>query len=193
MPGRTLPKTLTETELDALLARPNLGCPTGLRNRVILQVLWRCGLRANEVCGVHLRDVDLKAGEIRVRKEVAKGGREAVLYLDAQTVEWLERYKLERRKHANGAPYLFVTLTGNRLSRQYVWEMVSRYARKAGIDRPVWPHMLRHTYATTLLAEGFTISEVQRLMRHARLDTTAIYLEVRDLDLRGKVRRRGAS
>ena len=70
--------------------------------------------------------------------------------------------------------------------------MVSRYIRKAGIDRPVWPHMLRHTYATSLLNEGFNIDDVRRLMRHARLETTALYLEVRDRDLREKVRRRAA-
>ena len=72
MAGRQLPKTLTEDELDQLLARPNLGCPTGLRNRAILAVLHRCGLRASEVCGLHLRDVDWKAGEIRIRAEVAE-------------------------------------------------------------------------------------------------------------------------
>lgn len=190
MAGRTLPKTLTEEELDVLLARPNLGCPTGLRNRVILQVLWRCGLRASEVCGLNLRDVDFRAGEVRIRAEIAKGGREAVVYLDPSTQEWLERWKLERRKHAAGSPYLFTTLRGGRLHRHYIWEMVSRYARRAGIEDPVWPHRLRHTYATTLLAEGFNIAEVQRLMRHARLETTAIYLEVRDRDLREKVRGR---
>lgn len=190
MAGRQLPKTLTDAELDALLGRPNLGAPTGLRNRAILQVLWRCGLRASEVCGLYLRDVDWRAGEIRVRAEVAKGGREAVLYLDPQTQDWLERWKLERRKHASGSAYLFTTLRGGQLHRHYIWEMVSRYARKAGIDRPVWPHMLRHTYGTTLLGEGFNIEEVRRLMRHARLETTAVYLEVRDRDLREKVRSR---
>lgn len=192
MAGRQLPQTLTDEQLDALLARPNLGCPTGLRNRVILAVLHRCGLRASEVCGLYLRDVDWKAGEIRIRKQVAKGGREAVLYLDAPTQEWLERWKLERRKHANGSPYLFTTLRGGQLHRHYIWEMVSRYARKAGIEDPVWPHRLRHTYATTLLSEGFNIDEVRRLMRHARIETTAVYLEVRDRDLRRKVRERAA-
>ena len=88
-------------------------------------------------------------------------------------------------------PDLFTTLKGGPVSRHYVWEMVSRYARRAGIERPVWPHLLRHTYACDLLGEGFTIAEVQRLMRHADLRTTAIYLHVRDEDLAAKVRRRG--
>jgi integrase/recombinase XerD len=192
MPARKLPKTLTDDQLDALFARPNLGCPTGLRNRAILAVLHRCGLRASEACGLHLRDVDWRQGEIRIRAEVAKGGREAVVYMDAATQEWLERWKLDRRRYAAGGPWLFCTLKGGPLHRHYIWEMVSRYARKAGIEDPVWPHRLRHTYATSLLSEGFNISEVQRLMRHARLETTAIYLEVRDRDLREKVRRRAA-
>jgi integrase/recombinase XerD len=125
-----------------------------------------------------------------VRAEVAKGGREAVVYLDEPTQLWVERWKLERRRYAHGEPWLFCTLRGGRLSRQYVWEMVARYSRKAGVEEPVWPHRLRHTYATSLLAEGFNLEEIRRLMRHKRLETTAVYLEVHDRDLREKVRRR---
>lgn len=190
MAGRRLPQTLTADELDALMGRPNLGAPTGLRNRAMLALLHRCGLRASEVCGLHLRDVDWREASIRIRPEVAKGGREAVVYLDPATLELLERWKSVRRKYAAGKPHLFTTLKGGPVSRVYVWEMVSRYARRAGIERPVWPHLLRHTFATDLLREGFTIAEVQRLMRHADLRTTAIYLHVRDEDLAAKVRRR---
>jgi integrase/recombinase XerD len=191
VPGRKLPKTLTSDEATALLSRPNVHCPTGLRNRAILAVLLRCGLRASEVCKLRLRDVDWKAGEIKITAETAKGGREAVVYLDDETREWLERWKAERRKYAAGSPWLFTTLKGGPLNRHYVWEMVSRYARKAGIDRPVWTHMLRHTFGTDLLGEGFNIEEVRRLMRHADIRTTAVYLELRDKDLSEKVRARG--
>jgi integrase/recombinase XerD len=191
MAGRQLPKTLNADELDALMARPNLNAPTGLRNRAILALLHRCGLRASEACGLHLRDVDWREASIRIRPEVAKGGREAVVYLDPATLELLERWKTVRRRYAAGRPHLFTTLKGGPVDRRYVWEMVARYARRAGIDRPVWPHMLRHTFATDLLREGFTIADVQRLMRHADLRTTAIYLHVHDEDLAAKVRRRG--
>ena len=172
------------------MARPNIHCPTGLRNRAILETLHRAGLRASEACGIHLRDLDWKTGELRIRPEVAKGGREAVLPLDERTLGWLERWKTERRRHAAGKPWMFTTLKGGQLDRRYIWEMVSRYGRKAGIERPVWPHVLRHTFATTLLAEGFTIVDVQALMRHADLRTTAIYLHVRNEELRAKVRAR---
>lgn len=191
MPGRALPKTLTSAELDALMARPNLNAPTGLRNRCILALLHRCGLRASEACGLHLRDVDWKEASIRIRPEVAKGGREAVVYLDPATLALLERWKGARREYAAGKPHLFTTLLGGPVDRRYVWEMVSRYGRRAGIEKRVWPHMLRHSYATELLSEGFTIAEVQSLMRHADLRTTALYLHVHDENLAAKIRRRG--
>jgi integrase/recombinase XerD len=190
MAGRKLPKTLSSNEIALLMARPNLSCPTGLRNRAMLELMHRSGLRVAEACGVHLRDVDWRAGELRLRPEVAKGGREAVLALEASTLEWLERWKTVRRKHANGAPFLFVTLTGRRVSTHYVWEMTSRFARRAGIDRPVWPHMLRHSYGTELLREGFDLREVQTLMRHADIRTTVVYTHLVDVELAAKVRAR---
>lgn len=187
---RTLPKILTTEQLEALLARPNIGCPTGLRNRAILELLAGAGLRASEVCGVYLRDVDWEHRRLRIRAEVGKGGREAVLPLDERTFSWLERWKPERRHHAKGNPWLFVTLKGTQLGRRYVWAMVSRYARKAGIEEPVWPHRLRHTYATELLRDGFDLREVQELMRHADVRTTMIYTHVSPERLAAKVRAR---
>ncbi len=187
---RKLPKILTAEQLDALLARPNIGCPTGLRNRAVIELLAGAGLRASEVCGVYLRDIDWQRGELRIRAEVGKGGREAVLPLDERTFSWLERWKPERRHHAAGAPWLFVTLKGGQLDRRYVWEMVSRYARKAGIEEPVWPHKLRHGCATSLLREGFDLREVQQLLRHADIRTTVIYTYVSPEALAEKVRRR---
>lgn len=187
---RTLPKTLTAEQLDALLARPNIGCPTGLRNRAILELLAGAGLRASEVCGVYLRDIDWKKRELRIRADVGKGGREAVLPLDERTFGWLERWKPERRHHAAGAPFLFCTLKGGKLDRRYIWEMVSRYARKAGIEEAVWPHRLRHTFGTELLRDGFDLREVQELMRHADIRTTVIYTRVAPEQLAAKVRQR---
>jgi integrase/recombinase XerD len=194
MPPRKLPKTLTDDEYGRLLAAPNLSVPTGLRDRCLLELMANCGLRVSEVCGLHLRDVDWKEGEIRIRSEVAKGGREAVVYLEPGTQQLLQRWKDARRLFGAGKPHLFVIVRqaqrGEPLNRQRVYEMVRRRSARAGIAWPVHPHALRHTFATRRLAEGFTISEVQRLMRHSRLETTAIYLDVRDVDLRAKVRAR---
>ncbi len=193
MASRKLPQTLTGAEVTALMARPNVNCPTGLRNRAILELLLGTGLRASEACGIYVRDLDWRTGDMRIRSAVAKGGREAMVILDDETLAWLDRWKRERRAYAAGKPWMFTTLKGGQLDRRYIWEMVSRYARRAGIERPVWPHQLRHTFATDLLGEGFTIADVQQLMRHADLRTTAAYLHVRNEDLRVKVRARRRS
>lgn len=123
---------------------------------------------------------------------MAKGGREAVIYLDAATLALLERWKSTRRRYAKGAPWLFITLTAGQVSRHYVWEMTGRYARRAGIPYPVWPHMLRHSFATELLHEGFNVREVQQLMRHADIRTTVIYTHLANAELAAKVRKRGS-
>lgn len=192
MPPRKLPQTLTADEITALMARPNVDCPTGLRNRAMLALMYGAGLRVSEVCGFHLRDIDWKAATLRLRVEVAKGGREAVLPLGDAVLAWLERWKPIRRRYAAGAPLMFVTLTGRRIDRHYVWEMCARYGRKAGIEQPVHPHLLRHTFATELLREGVNIRAVQELLRHADLRTTMIYTHVSAADLAKVVRKRAA-
>lgn len=190
MPPRKLPKTLSADEEAALLARPNIDCPTGLRNRAMLEVMLGNGLRVSECCGIHLRDVDWRAHVLRIRPEVAKGGREAVIPLAPEVVDWLERWKPVRRRFAGGAPWMFVTLRGGQVSRHYAWEMVARYARKAGIEWPVHPHVLRHTFGTNLLREGFDIREVQELLRHADIRTTMIYTHVAPERLAEKLNKR---
>lgn len=190
MSGRTLPKTLTRDEAEALLAAPNVDCPTGLRDRCIMELQYRAGFRVSECCKVHLRDVDWGEGFVRLRPEVAKYGHEAVLPLEQATMDWLARWKPVRRRLAKGAPFLFVTHGGRALIRQDIGAMVKRRAHKAGIERRVSPHVLRHTYATQLLADGFDVRQVQKLMRHRHLETTAIYLEVRDEQLAARVRGR---
>lgn len=195
--ARDLPKTLKGDELDRLLAAPNLSTPTGLRDRCMLELMCRCGLRVTETCLLHLRDVDWREGEIRLRAEITKGHKEAVVYLDAPTLALLERWKQVRRPFGAGRPHLFVCVRsgqrGEPLDRRRVWEMIQRRAARAGIEKHVWAHMLRHTFATSALADGFNVREVQKMMRHTRLETTAIYLEIRDEDLKAKVRRRRPS
>jgi len=188
--ARRLPKTLSREELTLLMKRPNVNCPTGLRNRAMLELMYSCGLRVGDICGLYLRDVRWAEGKLHIRPEVGKGGREAFVTLDDVALEWLERWKAIRRKYAAGKPWLFVTLRAGPIDPHYVWEMVGRYARKAGIERHVHPHMLRHTYATELLNDGFNIAEVQKLMRHSDIRTTSIYLHVRDAELDAKVRAR---
>lgn len=189
MPARKLPKTLASEEVEALLAVPNMRAPTGVRNRAMLVLMHRAGLRVGEVCGLELRDWRRRDRQIELRADVAKGGREAVVYLDAEAAAALEAWRAIRPRVGSRAP-LFTTLRGGGVSTDYVRRMTKRYARRAGIDRRVHPHMLRHSFATSLLREGFNIAEVQRLMRHADLRTTATYLEVIDVDLERKIRAR---
>lgn len=189
MAGRELPKVLTRDEVDAFFAVPNRAAPTGLRNLCMLTLMHRSGLRVSEACGLHLRDLHLDEGQLHIRAEVAKGGREAYAYLDAQAIELLRSWIIVRRRYAARKPHLFTTLKGGPVSRKYCWAMVQRYARRAEI-RPIHPHMLRHTYATELLREGFNVREVQQLLRHSDIRTTVIYTHIFEADLARKIQQR---
>lgn len=188
--ARRLPKTLSEDEVRRLMAVPNLSAPTGLRNRAMLMLMHRCGLRVSETCGLHLRDVRWDEGMIHLRPEITKGHREAFAYMDEPAQQMLERWVIVRRQYAARKPHLFTTLKGGPVSRHYCFQMVRRYGRRAEIERPISPHTLRHTYATELLKEGFNIIEVQNLLRHSDVRTTTIYLHVMDAELQRKIRAR---
>jgi integrase/recombinase XerD len=190
MAGRKLPKTLTKEEVDRLMAVPNLSAPTGLRNRAMLELMYRAGLRVGETCALHLRDVRWKEDQIHLRPEITKGGKEAFVYLDERAKQLLERWRDQRPKYAHGSKRLFITLQGAPVTRHYCYQMIRRYARRAEIERPVSPHVLRHTFATELLREGFDIRQVQTLMRHRDIRTTVIYTEVFDQELQDRIRRR---
>lgn len=192
---RTLPKTFTGEEVELLRGAPNLDCATGLRDRCVIELMLRCGLRVSEVCGLRLDDVDWRAGKIRLRKEITKGGRDGrPAVLDAKTLALLERWKYARRPYGARRPHLFVYVRqaqrGQPLTRRAVYVMIRRRAAKVGIERRVGPHMFRHTYATGLLDEGFTIREVQKALRHKDVRTTELYTEVNDTALNAKLRAR---
>lgn len=184
---KKLPKILSREEVEALMKAPNRSAPTGLRNLCILTLMHRSGLRVGEVCGLHLRDLRLEDGQVHLRAEIAKGGKEAYGYLDAHTAELLRSWIVVRRRHAAGKPHLFTTLKGRPVTRKYCWEMMGRFARRAGIERQVNPHMLRHTYATELLREGFNVREVQQLLRHEDIRTTVVYTHIFEADLARKI------
>jgi site-specific recombinase XerD len=172
---------------------PNLATPTGLRDRVMLELLHRHGLRATELCELHLRDVHARELELHLRPEITKLSNEAVLPLEPRTLEWIERWKPIRRQYAagRGCSSASARARAGRAARSPRPLQDDRArARKAGI-RKTSPHVLRHTYASDLLREGFSIEEVRRLMRHASIRTTGIYLEVHDAQLSERLRRRG--
>ena len=186
---RLLPKTLTRDEALRLLDAPNLRAPTGIRNRCMLELMYRAGLRVGEVVSLQARDVDLKAGTIRILD--GKGG-DGTAYFDGDVIgPLLDRWKDERRRLAIGRDArLFCTLAGGAVSTRYVQQMVTRMAKRAQITARCTPHVLRHTFASQLLDEGFSIREVQLALRHADVSTTMIYTHVLDTQLRDKIQRR---
>ncbi len=149
--------------------------PTGVRNRALIAVLWRCGLRISEALSLELRDVHLDAGTVRVRH--GKGDRSRTVGLDEQTAALLARWLDRRKKLGAGARApIFCTLQGGRLDSSYVRRLLPRLARKAGIERRVHAHGLRHTYAAELAREGTAINVIRDALGHTSLAVTDRYL-----------------
>ena len=173
---RSLPKALSETEVEALLAAPDTGTPTGLRDRAMLELMYACGLRVSELVGLPATAVNLRQGVLRIS---GKGGRERLVPLGEEAQDWLQRYLDEARPVLAGkralAP-LFLTAAGEAPSRQQFWALVKRLAGVAGIEpRRISPHGLRHSFATHLLNHGADLRVLQMLLGHGSLSTTQIY------------------
>ena len=176
--GRPLPKTLTESEVEALLAAPNIETLLGLRDRTMLEVLYASGLRVSELVNLSATQVNLQQGVIRV---TGKGNKERLVPLGDEAVSWLERYLREARNSLlNGHPSdaLFVTQRREAMTRQAFWYMIKRHAHNAGIQKDLSPHTLRHAFATHLLNHGADLRVVQMLLGHSDLSTTQIYTHV---------------
>ena len=175
---RPLPKSLTEADVEALLAGPDTEQPLGLRDRAMLELLYACGLRVSELIGLPLSAVSLDMGVARV---LGKGSKERLVPLGEVAVDWLERYLAEGRAAllaGRASDALFVTGRGQAMSRQAFWYLIKRYARQAGIVAPLSPHTLRHAFATHLLNHGADLRVVQMLLGHADISTTQIYTHV---------------
>lgn len=194
---RKLPVVLTQDELQRLLRQPNRRVPTGLRNYVMMLLMARGGLRVGEVLALQTKHVDLGAGLVRVYG--GKGDVDRTIPVEPWVADalkaWLSRREELRQQRKttwrggkSGA--VFTTLQGEGLDDRYVRAMVKREAQAAGIEKDVHPHTLRHTYATQLLEDGLHVKEVQDLLGHAYLDTTAIYLHVNPVNLAEKIRAR---
>lgn len=185
---RRLPVTLTDQEAEALVGAVNTKCPTGLRNRALLAVMLGAGLRVSEACGLRPADVDLQRGMVRVNR--GKGAKDRVVPIDSETAGWLRAWAEKRAALGfNGRQAFFCGLRtrGDALKPRYVQDLVSRLAERAGIQKRVSPHTLRHTYATTMLRRGMNLREVQQLLGHSHVMTTEIYTHVDPEDLREKI------
>jgi len=172
------PQTLSEAQVEALLAAPDVAATLGLRDRAMLEVLYATGLRVSELVRLALAEVSLGEGLVRV---VGKGARERVVPLGEEARAWLERYLAQARGGLLGgrvADAVFVTRRGEAMTRQMFWLLVKRYATRAGIHAPLSPHGLRHAFATHLLNHGADLRVVQMLLGHADISTTQIYTHV---------------
>jgi integrase/recombinase XerD len=174
-----LPKVMSEKQVEALLAAPDLDTPLGLRDRAMLETIYATGLRVSELVGLRLHEVGLADGVLRA---LGKGSKERLVPLGQLAIEWIKRYLDEARPIIlNGqlSDDLFVTARGGAMTRQAFWQLVKRYAKLAGIaPEKLSPHVLRHAFATHLLNHGADLRVVQLLLGHADISTTQIYTHV---------------
>ena len=176
--GRSLPKSLTEEEVESLLNAPAVSDPLGNRDRTMLEVLYATGLRVSELVNLRYAQVNLNQGVIRI---MGKGNRERLIPLGEEAVRWLNEFASGARGEIlleRQTDYLFPTRRGDRMTRQAFWHIIKRYARKAGVARELSPHTLRHAFATHLLNHGADLRVVQMLLGHSDLSTTQIYTHV---------------
>ncbi|MCW3149984.1 site-specific tyrosine recombinase XerD [Stutzerimonas stutzeri] len=176
--GRPLPKALSEADVEALLAAPDVGDPLGLRDRAMLEVLYACGLRVSELVGLGWEQVSLRQGVLRT---FGKGNKERLVPLGDEAMHWLARYQREARAVLLGdnlSDVVFPSRRGEQMTRQTFWHRIKLHAKRAGIAASISPHTLRHAFATHLLNHGADLRTVQMLLGHSDLSTTQIYTHV---------------
>lgn len=176
--GRPLPKSLTESEVEALIEAPDTQTPNGLRDRAMLEILYAAGLRVSELVTLPLTRVNTRQGVVRV---LGKGGKDRLVPIGEEALRWLEAYLRDARPallDGRSAETLFVTSRGDGMTRQAFWHLIKRHAQRAGIIKPLSPHTLRHAFATHLLDHGADLRSLQMLLGHADLSTTQIYTHV---------------
>jgi integrase/recombinase XerD len=176
--GRPLPKSLSEAEVDALLDAPDTGTAEGLRDRAMLEVLYATGLRVTELVGLQPDQISLSQGLVRV---VGKGGKERLVPLGDEAVDWLGRFLSDGRPELLGGQpcaALFPTRRRSGMTRQAFWYRIKKHALAAGIRQALSPHTVRHAFATHLVNHGADLRVVQLLLGHSSLSTTQIYTHV---------------
>jgi len=166
------PKTLSEADVEALLAAPDAQTPLGLRDRAMLELLYATGLRVSELVGLKTFQVSLESGVVRV---MGKGSKERLVPLGEEAVSWILKYLSTRSSDSDA---LFITSRGGGMTRQAFWHLIRRYGRRAIPGKKLSPHVLRHAFATHLINHGADLRVVQLLLGHADISTTQIYTHV---------------
>jgi integrase/recombinase XerD len=172
------PKTLSEAQVEALLAAPDVGTPLGLRDRTMLELMYASGLRVSELVLLKSMEVGMNEGVLRI---TGKGDKTRLVPFGDEARGWIERYLGQARGvilNGRTDDALFVTGRGGAMTRQMFWILIKKHALKAGIQAPLSPHTLRHAFATHLLNHGADLRVVQLLLGHADISTTQIYTHV---------------
>lgn len=174
--GRKLPRTLSERDVLALILAPNVQTLRGLRDRAMMGLAYACGLRVSELVRLELGDVDLNRGIVAA---FGKGQKRRLVPVGEQALEWLRSY-LEARAQSPGSntALLFPSPRGGALTRQGFWKIIGTYGRSIGLRGRIYPHQMRHSFATHLLVGGADLRTVQTLLGHADISTTEIYTHV---------------
>jgi len=177
--GHSLPKVLSEEDVEKLINAPSTKEPIGLRDRAMLELLYACGLRISELINLDVLNLNLRQGVVKV---LGKGGKERLVPIGDQALDWISNYLTYGREQLindnKKSPYLFLSNRGTGMTRQAFWYRIKLYANKSGVDRSLSPHTLRHAFATHLLNHGADLRTVQLLLGHTSLSTTQIYTEV---------------
>jgi integrase/recombinase XerD len=175
---RSLPKSLTEEDVELLLNAPDVDAPLGMRDRTMLEVLYASGLRVSELVGLSVAQVSLDMGVTRV---MGKGSKERLVPLGEEALDWVKKYLVEARPallSGKVSDALFVTQQGSAMTRQMFWYLIKKHAKHGGLHKPLSPHTLRHAFATHLLNHGADLRVVQMLLGHSDISTTQIYTHV---------------
>jgi integrase/recombinase XerD len=177
MAQKKLPVILEPEEVQNLLKQPNKRYPTGLRNKAIMALMLHCGLRVSEVVNLRPGSINLTKGKLRI--EGGKGNKDRDLAIPEYLTGLLESWRKKRPQ----SDWFFSTLKGRRLSVRYLQQMVKRYAYKAGIQKNISPHTLRHTYATQYYRQTKDIETLRRILGHSDISTTTIYINLANIDV----------
>ncbi len=175
---RRLPEVLTVSEVQIILEQPDLSTSLGIRDRAMLEILYASGLRISELIGLEMNDVHFDSGYLKAR---GKGAKERVVPFGKSAFEYLRKYVNDVRKTWDPLQQnsiFFLSRLGQKLTRQSVWLLLKKYALKAGIAKNIYPHILRHSFATHLLERGADIRSVQLMLGHSDISTTQIYTHV---------------
>jgi integrase/recombinase XerD len=176
--GRDLPSVLTVEEIDKIFSQADTDTSLGLRDRAVLETMYACGLRVSELINLEINDLYLSEGYIRV---FGKGSKERIVPIGNSAVSYIEKYIKEVRtklKNLKSGNNLFLNFRGGKFSRMGVWDIVSKYCRKARIEKEIHPHTFRHSFATHLLEGGADIRAIQEMLGHSDISTTQIYTHI---------------